>query len=234
MAKKQQITSKKTKQEQAARASEVWQPERLVIELLSDATFSRGQGTAGQVDIEIEHDKDGAPLIGGKTVRGLLRDGWLSMQAHFPELREAAGRVLGHSQSMEDGCRLRIGDAQLPASLLGAVRAARTRVDTPLRSEDVLGMLTQIRHQTAEERETGAPAETTLRASRVALRGLSFEAPLGWLNGHKISQEELRVLALCALSVRHGGLLRNRGRGHLRITLDGDMKKTREALEGKS
>jgi hypothetical protein len=31
-------------------------PERLVVELLSDTTFGRGEGTAGLVDVEIEHD----------------------------------------------------------------------------------------------------------------------------------------------------------------------------------
>lgn len=61
-------------------------PNVLHIELLSDATFGRGEGSAGEVDTEVEHDEFGIPFIGGKTVRGLLRDTWLSMRPHFPEL----------------------------------------------------------------------------------------------------------------------------------------------------
>ena len=57
-------------------------PQTLHMELLSDATFGRGEGTAGQVDTEVEHDEFGIPYIGGKAVRGLLRDTWLSMRPH--------------------------------------------------------------------------------------------------------------------------------------------------------
>lgn len=37
----------------------------------------------------------------------------------------------------------------------------------------------------------------------------------------------MRVLAMAALATRNGGLMRNRGRGHLRISLDGDLEGTR-------
>jgi hypothetical protein len=205
----------------------------LRIELLSDATFSRGEGTAGVVDTEVEHDEFGMPFLGGKTLRGLLRDSWLSMSGHFPDLAEAAERVLGRSQALDDSCRLRIGDAFLPFPVRAAVRVAIEREHSPLSPQVVLAAFTSIRYQTAENRMTGAPETTTLRSSRVVLRGFLLESQLSWLDGYEPHTEDLRVLALCALATRHGGLLRNRGRGHICMTLDGDLKRTRQYAEGK-
>src|SRR5690606_2020535 len=80
----------------------VARPSFLQIKLLSDATFSRGEGTAGVVDIEVEHDEFGMPFIGGQTVRGLLRDSWLSMFQYFPELEDEAKRVLGQGHAVNE------------------------------------------------------------------------------------------------------------------------------------
>lgn len=211
-----------------------WTPRFLRIELLSDATFSRGEGTAGFVDTDIEHDALGIPFIGGKTVRGLLRDSWLSMAEHFPEkeLRDAAERVLGRTGSLDEECRLRIGDALFPEPLRRTVESAAIRKENPLPPETILAAFTAIRAQTAEDRETGAPERTTLRTSRVLLRGFALESRLNWLDGGIPSPEETRVLALAALATRHGGLARNRGRGHIRLTLDGELEKTQTLAAG--
>lgn len=206
-------------------------PSFLRIELLSDATFGRGEGTAGVVDTDVERDELGMPFIGGKTVRGLLRDSWLSMSPHFPSLEHAAERMLGRSQALDESCRLRIGDAVLPAAVRATVRRAARRAVHPLAPGIILDGFTSIRYQTAEDRETGAPDVTTLRSSRVVLRGFAFEAGLSWLNGYQPTADDVRLLALCALATRHGGLLRNRGRGHIRVTLNGDLDATRKLAE---
>ena len=206
-------------------------PSFLRIELLSDATFSRGEGTAGVVDTDVERDELGMPFIGGKTVRGLLRDSWLSMSPHFPSLEHAAERVLGRSQALDESCRLRIGDAVLPAAVRATVRRAARRAVHPLAPGIILDGFTSIRYQTAEDRETGAPDVTTLRSSRVVLRGFVFEASFSWLNGYQPTTDDLRLLALCALATRHGGLVRNRGRGYIRVTLNGDRDATRQLAE---
>jgi len=206
-------------------------PSVLRIELLSDATFSRGEGAAGIVDTEVERDEFGMPFIGGKTVRGLLRDSWLSMSRHFPGLEQAAERVLGRSQALDESCRLRIGDAVLPAPIRATVHKAAERAEHPLSPGAILDGFTGIRYQTAEDRETGAPDVTTLRSSRVVLRGFVFEAGLCWLASYQPTADDVRLLALCALATRHGGLLRNRGRGHVRMTLDGDVEATQKCAE---
>lgn len=207
-------------------------PSFLQIKLLSDATFSRGEGAAGVVDTEVERDRFGMPFIGGKTVRGLLRDSWLSMSQHFPGLVDAAALVLGRSQAADESCRLRIGDAVLPVEIATAVRRAAERTEHPLTPRAVLDGFTSIRRQTAENRETGAPDVTTLRSSRVVLRGFVLESGLTWLDGYLPTEADVRLLALCALATRHGGLLRNRGRGHICMTVDGDFELTRRYAKG--
>lgn len=206
----------------------------LRIELLSDTTFGRGEGTAGIVDTEVEHDEFGMPFFGGKTIRGLLRDSWLSMASCFPELHGAAERVLGRSQALDESCKLRIGDALLPDPIRKVVRKGVERENRPLSPAAALSGFTSIRYQSAEDRKTGAPETTTLRSSRVLLRGFVFDSSLSWLNGYVPNRDDLRLLGLCALATRHGGLLRNRGRGHLLITLDGDVAQTRQYAEGQS
>jgi len=207
-------------------------PDCLVVELLSDTTFGRREGTPGVVDVEVEHDEYGLPVLGGKALRGLLRDSWLSMQAHFPELHGAARRVFGPHGDLDETAILRIGDAMIePAARVYFVAAAQ-REHRPLDPATILEALTDIRSQTAEERSTGAPAHTTLRTVRVVLRGMKLIAPLSWLA--EPDAKDYQVLALAALATRHGGLGRNRGRGHLRITVGGDLERTRRLARGLS
>jgi len=207
-------------------------PQALTVGLLSDTTFARGEGTAGLVDVEVDHDEFGLPLVRAKRLHGLLRDGWLSLRGHFPDLAPAARKMLGEEADLKETAILRLGDALLPAGVRDWAEYALGREHHPLRPEQVLASLTDIRRQTAVSRLTGAPEETTLRSSRVVLRGLSFTAPLCWLE--EPGAEVVCCLALCALAVRHGGWLRNRGRGFLRLTLDGSLEGTRRlaGLEG--
>jgi len=44
----------------------------LTIALESDATFGRGDGVPGLVDLEIDHDAAGCPFISGRALKGLL------------------------------------------------------------------------------------------------------------------------------------------------------------------
>jgi len=202
------------------------------IELLSDTAFSRGEGTAGVVDVEVEHDELGLPFLGGKTIRGLLRDSWLSMRSCFPELSQTAERVFGPEADCDERSIVHIGDAGVDSETRRWIEAAQTRLNQPVSPVSVLEALTDIRRQTSEERRTGAPAETTLRAIRVIIRGLTLRAPLHWLAVP--TSHDVRCLSLALLATRHAGLGRNRGRGHVRLTLDGDPEKTRRVAKGGS
>jgi len=205
-------------------------PEFICIELLSDSTFSRGEGTAGVVDVEVDHDELGLPFLGGKALRGLLHDSWLSMAPSFKVLQASAERILGKNFDLAESSILRIGDAVVDAETRKWIQGAEYRKVKPVSPSMVLQALTDTRYQTAEERKTGAPAKTTLRAVRVLMRTLALNSPLCWLD--KPSINDSRCLALMLLATRHAGLGRNRGRGHIRLTLDGDAEATVKIAKG--
>ncbi len=203
-------------------------PEFLEIKLLSDTAFSAGHGTPGIVDTELLHDQYGLPFIGGKTIRGLLRDSWLSMEEVFSsdkELLTAAKRVFGDAGDMEESSILRIGDGAVEKEVYQWLEPI-LQGKSPLNKRDILEAMSDIRYQTAIDRETGAPAKATLRAIRVAIRKLNLRAPLYW--EEQPSDHDLKCLALAALATRHAGLSRNRGLGYIQITLNGKLKETQK------
>lgn len=202
----------------------------LCIELLSETTPGRGEGTAGEVDIEVEHDDSGLPFIHGKTLHGLLLESWLLIARHFPELHEAGLQIFGQPGDNADTVILRVGDAMLPREVRDWVNFALKRVNNPLTPDNILRALTNIRRQTSQSRERGAAEDTSLRSTRVLLRQLVFIAPLTWTQAPQLAH--LRCLALSALGARHLGTGCTRGRGYVSLTLDNDKTKTLQfALE---
>ncbi|RDD30898.1 hypothetical protein CR161_09405 [Prosthecochloris sp. ZM] len=201
------------------------------IDLLSDAAFSRGEGKAGLVHVEVEHDELGLPFLGGKTLRGLLHDSWLSMQHCFPELAGSAKRIFGREADFDECSIVRIGDAVVDNETRLWIEAAENRLHHPIHPDQVLEALTDIRYQTAESRIFGAPEKTTLRSVRVVIRGLKLQSTLHWLKDPD-PEDDLRCLSLSLLATRHAGLGRNRGRGHIRLSLDGDPEKTIQFAQG--
>ncbi len=211
-------------------------PKYIQVELLSDAAFGRGEGTAGEVDVEVEHDDLGLPFLGGKTLRGLLRDSWLALQNcfmdEFQDFERTRRRIFGPTADFDESSILRVGDATIEETVRDWIFAAEHRPQNqhPLPTGAVLAALTDIRRQTEESRQTGAPEKTTLRSIRVVIRGLKLEAPLDWIRAPE--PDDLRCLALALLATRHAGRCRNRGCGHIRLCLEGDLAGTRQAAKG--
>lgn len=195
----------------------------LTLTLHSDATFGRGEGVAGLVDVEIEHDQYGMPFIGGRSVKGLLVEEWVNLrfalygvskETHALDRTAAwlfgvSGATLGDGQG-----KLHIGSAQLPPDLQAAIIADRALKSQPQR---VLALLTTIRRQTAIDAADGAPEQTSLRAMRALIRGTHLLARLDF--AAPPDQPALALLAACSLAVRRGGSGRNRGRGRLAMLL---------------
>jgi len=198
---------------------------RLQFELRSVATFGRGDGVAGLVDREVEHDADGLPFLRGRTLKGLLAEECANilfafeLQGRTNECRETACRLFGRPGSRSDDTGvLRVGDAQLPQSLVAAVKAAVANED--LHADAVLESLTAIRRQTSMN-EHGAPEKGSLRSMRVILPGTIFEAALEF--AEPPDAPTLGLLAACVLAWRRAGTARNRGRGRLQaVLLDSD------------
>jgi len=191
---------------------------KLQLTLLSDTTFGRGDGVAGLVDVEVEHDAHGLPYLRGRTLKGLLAEECANILFGLKQAdrwQKAAQSLFGRPGSnLEDGAGLHVSDAALPASLRVAIAADLQ--DGKYTSTDILDSLTSIRRQTAMD-ETGIPADGSLRAMRVILRGTVFEADLHFLSPP--TEDALGLLAACAKALRRVGTGRNRGRGRVRVTL---------------
>lgn len=188
--------------------------------LESDATFGRGDGVAGMVDVEVQHDEWGCPYLGGRALKGLLVNECAEILAALPEAtrarwEQAAQRLFGNPGStLEDNALLSISDAQLPADLRTAI--ARDVQKGKIKREEVLESITALRRQTAMD-ETGVPEPHTLRTIRVLLRQTPFEAKLHFIE--KPTEDDSALLSACVKAFRRAGTGRNRGRGRLTAEL---------------
>jgi len=200
---------------------------QIQIKLLSDTTFGRGDGLAGVVDAEVQHDNSGLPYFGGRALRGVLRDECcqlLHVLNYVSPWVNAAEQLFGVPGS--DGASrglLQIGDAQLLPDLRAALTRAVQRHD--LSRSDVLESLTTIRRQTAIDPKTGVAKRKSLRASRVVLRELIFTAEVTPFQALDEQGYEIALLAACVQSLRRLGTGRTRGRGQIICTLRDDADK---------
>ncbi|MBE7469852.1 MAG: hypothetical protein DPW09_20620 [Anaerolineae bacterium] len=197
----------------------------LRIHLKSDAAFGRGDGVAGLVDQEVEHDSYGLPFLRGRTLKGLLVEEAVNIlyaleqqnQAKARAYRETANQIFGQSGSSEKGAAaLRVGDAHLPLNLRVALQ---NEVDAGrLTPEQILAALTDIRRQTAMD-ATGKPETHSLRSIRVILRETILTAPLEFYRPIDNLNQALGLLAACVKAFRRAGTGRNRGTGRLKASL---------------
>jgi RAMP superfamily len=195
---------------------------KLKIKLLSDTTFGRGDGVAGLIDQEVEHDSFGFPYLRGRTLKGLLSEECDNLIAVLtdeckPDWEEIVGKLFGRLGSTRGTMGIvHVGDACLPEDLRQAVAF---QIDKKtLTKTEVLDSLTAIRRQTSIQPESGTPDKGSLRSFRVVLRDLCFTSDLIF---EKPPQgETLSLLAVGALALRWVGSGRNRGRGHVQCTLN--------------
>lgn len=203
---------------------------KLKMKLLSDTTFGRGDGVAGLVDQEVEHDSSGFPYLRGRTLKGLLSeecDNLISVLSPHNVRRDwesVAGNLFGKPGStLETISQMQVGDACLPEDLRQAVAYQIKRQDNKLMRVDILESLTAIRRQTAIDSKTGVADETSLRSARVVLRELEFTANLSF--EIQPGRCALTLLSVGILALRRVGSSRNRGLGHIQCQLfDPDNK----------
>jgi CRISPR/Cas system CSM-associated protein Csm3 (group 7 of RAMP superfamily) len=195
---------------------------KLKITLLSDTTPGRGDGVAGSVDVEVEHDDYGMPFLRGRSLKGLLVEEWANLRfaleqagGNLTRWDKAAYTLFGRPGStLDDGAAMHVGHARLPADLHQAIVTDLRR--GKYQSADVLDALTDVRYQTAVDL-TGKPVDGTLRAMRVILRKTAFEATLRF--PEKPSDDVLALLSACVHAARRLGTARNRGRGRVKMRL---------------
>lgn len=201
----------------------------ITLTLLNDAALGRGDGVAGLVDAEVQHDVYGLPYLGGKTLKGLLAAECaeilyalgLSGNSQMDKWQEAATCLFGNSGSdMETAGRLIVGNAQLPDDLRRWIQAdfhGLSEADKGKQQRANLASLTAVRKQTAVDAETGAAKDNTLRTMRVVIHGVSLTARLDFTK--PIPERACWLLAASTQTLRRAGTGRNRGRGRIQATL---------------
>jgi CRISPR/Cas system CSM-associated protein Csm3 (group 7 of RAMP superfamily) len=191
----------------------------LKITLKSATTFGRGDGVAGLVDREIEHDTNGFPFLRGRTLKGLLAESAENIvyaldSEEESKWKKAKDALFGKSgRGVDEKGLLIVGDAQLPSSLKEAI------LKEGWSKEDTLYSLTSIRRQTSMN-EHGAPAHASLRSMRVLLPNVILESQLNFDGKLEAIHEQL--LAATILDLRRAGTGRNRGRGWIEVELEDD------------
>lgn len=221
---------------------------QIEITLLSETIFGRGDGRAGVVDLEIQHDSIGCPYWSGRAVKGILVNECADILAALggrnapAAWQSAAGALFGRPGSSLDseGC-LSISEAHLPDDLRHFLawqlekriesilydgmtdiekRSAEDQQREMFRKQ-LLQTLTTTRSQTALE-EDGSAKEHSLRTNRTVLRDLVFISDIQ--SSRPLEPLEKGLLAACVMAMRAGGSGRNRGKGSIqaRIMVTGE------------
>ena len=204
---------------------------QLKIKLLSDTTFGRGDGVAGLVDQEVEHDDCGFPYLRGRTLKGLLSEECdnlivllkndIHKHKHWMDVRNDLFGVPG--SVLETMSIMHVGDACLPNNLrqVVAIQMQKDKVNK-LTPTDILNSLTTIRRQTAINSESGSSDKGSLRSARVLMRDrpntqARFTANLFF--DQELTADMKSLLVVGVLALRYLGSGRNRGRGHVQCSL---------------
>lgn len=199
----------------------------LTFTLHSDTAFGRGDGVAGYLDQEVQHDEYGCPYLGGKALKGILVNECADILAALPDStapawQETARYLFGQPGSTYAvSPALRVGDASLPLALRQAIQADLKGTRPTLTRQAVLASLTTLRRQTAVDDATGVAKDSSLRTMRVIIRETPFEAKLQFVEGDgdevtPKQSEALMLLAACIKGLRRVGTARNRGLGRIK------------------
>ncbi|MEA5515825.1 RAMP superfamily CRISPR-associated protein [Nodularia sp. UHCC 0506] len=197
---------------------------QLKIQILSDTTFGRGDGVAGLIDQEVQHDAFGFPYLQGRTLKGLLSEecdnliSTISSNQHRSYWENIACDLFGIPGSdLKTMGIMHVGDACLPNDLRQSVGWQLKQESPTLTTQEVIDSLTTIRRQTGIDDESGVSVKGSLRSFRVVIRGLEFTTDLHFQS--EPNNEILSLLSVGTLALRHIGSGRNRGRGCVRCTL---------------
>lgn len=190
----------------------------LKITLESDAAFGRGDGVAGAIDTEVQHDQNGFPFLNGRTIKGLLVQECADILAALSKnsmWEQCARRLFGApGSSPGDSALMMVGNALLSEDLRLAIKSDIK--EKRIRPEEVLDLFTSTRSQTAID-ESGVARDSSLRRIRVILRKTPFESELFFVEQPPTS--DLALLAACIKAFRRGGTGITRGLGRLSAEL---------------
>lgn len=186
------------------------------IELKSETILGSGESVPGSVDLEVLYDKYGLPYFKGKTLKGRLReeaenivrlDNKTFSQNDIDEL-------FGY-EDKNDFNKIIFFNATVGETIQKAVASSSIGRD------EIFKALTDIRSFTSIG-NGGVAEKGTLRQMRVINKGLILNADINIVSA--LSSNEEILLALSVASLKHIGLMCNRGKGNVKCVLYKDGK----------
>lgn len=194
--------------------------------LASDTHLGKGEGVAGFVDSEVQHDQYGCPYLGGRALKGLLEEECANILFNlgYPPVAINAAQALfgGPGSGYADQPIMHIGMAALPDDLRIAIKIGIERKD--FTRQQILTALTTIRRMTSQDYERMAPKDKSLRSIRLIKRRSVLFSHVSFRRD--LNPEELCLLIACVAGLRRIGGGRNRGHGKLQeaVLLSEDSK----------
>ena len=188
------------------------------VELLSDTCFSSGEVYNSAVDTDVFRDENGIPVIGGKRLKGCIREAAEELR-DWGYMIDVEG-IFGSKYDRNSA--IHISDAR-PEQYDQYISELSVRNDPMLvHPSRVLDAFTYIRTQTAVDQE-GIADRNTLRSIRVIKKGLVFFAPVEFrCSDEKKHEYEDQMVKICK-AVRHMGLNRTRGTGSVKVSFEMDI-----------
>lgn len=188
------------------------------VELLSDTCFSSGEVYNSAVDTDVFRDENGIPVIGGKRLKGCIREAAEELR-DWGYMIDVEG-IFGSKYDRNSA--IHISDAR-PEQYDQYISELSMRNDPMLvHPSRVLDAFTYIRTQTAVDQE-GIADRNTLRSIRVIKKGLVFFAPVEFrCSDEKKHEYEDQMVKICKV-VRHMGLNRTRGMGSVKVSFEMDI-----------
>lgn len=189
---------------------------KLKIKLLSDLCTGSGDIFNSAVDTDVVYDSCGLPYIPAKRLKGCIREAFLELEEFGVFPQGSCTRIFGKEGSSPSCFTLSSAYLEDYPYICSALDAEKD--ETLKHPQNVLGLYTYTRTQTAMDPESGTAEENTLRTMRVVKSGLVFEADLDYHGGTEGRDfNNFRKAAEC---VKHIGAGRSRGLGLVNVTMD--------------
>lgn len=181
------------------------------IELKSETILGSGESVPGSVDLEVLYDNYGLPYLKGKTLKGRLREEAENIIRLDNKTfsKKNIDELFGYEDKNELS-KIIFFDATVSENIKNAIN------NSSIEKEDIFNALTDTRSFTAVGKD-GVALDTTLRQIRVIHKGLILNAKINVVC--ELSEKEEILLALSVASLKHIGLMCNRGKGNVACLL---------------
>ncbi|MCD6233532.1 MAG: hypothetical protein J7K63_00630 [Candidatus Marinimicrobia bacterium] len=194
------------------------------VELLSDTLPGSGSSGGVVIDTDVAADEFGFPYLPAKRLKGLFLESACEVLEMAPDLitPDDIERIFGKSGNAESHSVI-VGDGLLEG-MEETTRWIRSVVENNadfnkiFHSEPIKEIFTITRRQTKIDPETGTAEKHSLRTFRVLKRGLVFEGTIHFRDDSHV-ERDINLLNLIVRNTCYMGTGRNRGYGHVKMTL---------------